>query len=209
MGSLKTSPLPGSPQTTFKPLDPDDFRKQAHQTVDFIADYYNNIENYPVLSQVEPGFLKNLLPPTFPHDPEPLEAILKDIQKDIIPGMTNWLSPNFFAYFPATVSTAGFLGEMLCTAFNTVGFNWLASPAATELESIVMDWLANLLNLPESFKFSGGTGGGGVIQGTTSEAILCTLVAARDRALEKVAWKIKKGDITYNFHLNLSQNAQF
>ncbi|XXG59470.1 hypothetical protein AAC387_Pa04g1550 [Persea americana] len=98
--------------------------------------------------------------------------------------MTNWLSPNFFAYFPATVSTAAFLGEMLCTSFNSVGFNWLASPAATELETIVMDWLAKLLKLPRSFMFCGT--GGGVIRGTTSEAILCTLVAARDRALEKV-----------------------
>ncbi|KAJ8629068.1 hypothetical protein MRB53_022391 [Persea americana] len=183
MGSLDT-PFPECPQSNFKPLDPEEFRKQAHQTVDFIADYYKNIENYPVLSRVKPGHLLNRLPTTFPQDPEPLEEIFKDIQNTIIPSMTNWLSPNFFAYFPATVSTAGFLGEMLCTSFNSVGFNWLASPAATELESIVMDWLANLLNLPESFKFSGT--GGGVIQGTTSEAILCTVVAARDQALEKV-----------------------
>lgn len=96
--------------------------------------------------------------------------------------MTHWLSPNFFAFFPATVSSAAFVGEMLCTAFNSVGFNWLACPAAKELEMVVMDWLANMLKLPKSFMFSGT--GGGVMQATSSEAILCTLIAARDRALE-------------------------
>ncbi|KAF8414010.1 hypothetical protein HHK36_002008 [Tetracentron sinense] len=183
MGSLD-SKLPESPLGEFQPLDPEEFRKQAHQTVDFIADYYKSIETYPVLSQVEPGYLRPRLPETAPYKPEPFETILKDVQKDIIPGMTHWLSPNFFAYFPATVSTAAFLGEMLCTCFNSVGFNWLASPAATELEMIVMDWMAKMLKLPKSFMFSGT--GGGVMQGTTSEAILCTLIAARDRALESI-----------------------
>ncbi|KAL5972965.1 hypothetical protein ACLOJK_039772 [Asimina triloba] len=181
MGSLD----PNLPLASFTPLDPEEFRRQAHQTVDFIADYYKDIDSHPVLSRVEPGFLRSRLPATAPDHPEPLHHILADVRNHIIPGMTHWLSPNFFAYFPATVSTAAFLGEMLCTSFNSVGFNWLASPAATELETIVMDWLAKLLKLPQSFMFSGGSGGG-VIQGTTSEAILCTLVAARDRALAKL-----------------------
>lgn len=177
MSSVESS----SPQREFKPLDPEEFRKQAHQMVDFIADYYKQIETYPVLSQVQPDYLRNRLPGTAPYHPEPLETILTDVTNNIIPGMTHWLSPNFFAFFPATVSTAAFVGEMLCTSFNAVGFNWLASPAATELEMIVMDWLANMLKLPKSFMFSGT--GGGVIQNTTSEAILVTLVAARDRVL--------------------------
>lgn len=182
MGSLDlSSDNSSSPQREFKPLDPEEFRKQAHQMVDFIADYYKQIETYPVLSQVQPGYLSTLLPQTAPYLPEPLETILSDVTKNIIPGMTHWLSPNFFAFFPATVSTAAFIGEMLCTSFNSVGFNWLASPAATELEMIVMDWLANMLKLPNSFMFSGT--GGGVIQNTTSEAILVTLIAARDRVL--------------------------
>lgn len=149
--------------------------------VDFIADYYKGIETYPVLSQVQPDYLRTCLPKTAPYLPESLENILTDVTEKIIPGMTHWLSPNFFAFFPATVSTAAFVGEMLCTSFNSVGFNWLASPAATELEMIVMDWLANMLKLPNSFMFSGT--GGGVIQNTSSEAILVTLVAARDRML--------------------------
>ncbi|XP_062152631.1 tryptophan decarboxylase TDC2-like [Alnus glutinosa] len=182
MGSLDMSSVESSsPQREFKPLDPEEFRKQAHQMVDFIADYYKQIETYPVLSQVQPDYLRNSLPGTAPYHPEPLETILTDVTNNIIPGMTHWLSPNFFAFFPATVSTAAFVGEMLCTSFNAVGFNWLASPAATELEMIVMDWLANMLKLPKSFMFSGT--GGGVIQNTTSEAILVTLVAARDRVL--------------------------
>lgn len=142
----------------FQPLNPEEFRRRAHEMVDFIADYYQNIESYPVLSQVQPGYLVQRLPKTAPYQPESFETIIKDIRKDIIPGMTHWLSPNFFAFFPATVSTAAFLGEMLCTSFNAVGFNWIASPAATELEIVVTDWLANMLKLPKSFMFS-GTGG--------------------------------------------------
>uniref|UniRef100_A0A803LLQ5 Tryptophan decarboxylase n=2 Tax=Chenopodium quinoa TaxID=63459 RepID=A0A803LLQ5_CHEQI len=149
--------------------------------VDYIADYYKNIENFPVLSQVQPGYLLSSLPQTAPARPEPFEVILGDVSKYIFPGMTHWLHPKFFAFFPATISSAAFVGDMLCNAFNSVGFNWLASPASTELEMVVMDWLASMLKLPTSFMFSGT--GGGVIHGTTSEAILCTLVAARNRAM--------------------------
>ncbi|CAK9161602.1 unnamed protein product [Ilex paraguariensis] len=98
--------------------------------------------------------------------------------------MNHWLSPNFFAFFSATVISVAFLGEMLCTCFNLVGFNWLASSESTELEMVVIDWLANKLKLPSSFMFSGTSGG--VLQGTTSESILCTLIAARDQALRIV-----------------------
>ncbi|CAN1785418.1 Tyrosine decarboxylase [Linum perenne] len=167
------------------PLNPEEFRRQGHMLIDFIADYYKQIEQYPVLSQVKPGYLANLLPQSPPYDPEPIEHIINDVKTHIIPGITHWQHPSHFAYFPSSGSTAGFLGELLSAGFNVVGFNWLASPAATELESIVMDWLGQTLNLPESFLFSGGGngvggGGGGVIMGTTCEALLATLVAARD-----------------------------
>ncbi|KAL4319081.1 hypothetical protein GQ457_18G021000 [Hibiscus cannabinus] len=148
------------------------------------ADYYKNIEEYPVLSQVEPGYLAKRLPTAAPYVAEPVEAILRDVQHNIIPGITHWQSPNYFAYFPSSGSVAGFLGEMLSTGFNVVGFNWISSPAATELESIVVDWLGQMLDLPRDFLFSGN--GGGVLQGTTCEAILCTVTAARDRMLLKV-----------------------
>ncbi|MED6201691.1 hypothetical protein PIB30_097490 [Stylosanthes scabra] len=173
-----------NPFTMNNPLNPEEFRRQGHMIIDFLADYYHNIQNYPVLSQVEPGYLKKNLPSFAPFGPEPIETILQDIKQHIIPGITHWQSPTFFAFFPSSGSTAGFMGEMLSTGLNVVGFNWLSSPAATELESTVMDWLGQELKLPKEFLFTGQ--GGGVMLGTTCEAILATLVAARDRKLNLI-----------------------
>ncbi|KAF5738336.1 tyrosine/DOPA decarboxylase 2-like [Tripterygium wilfordii] len=196
---------------SLNPLDPEEFRRQGHMMIDFLADYYHNIENFPVLSQVEPNYLRKCLPESAPHNPEPIEKILQDVQNHIMPGITHWQSPNFFAYFSATCSTAGFLGEMLSSGLNVVGFSWISSPAATELESIVMDWLGEMLNLPKSFLFSGN--GGGVIQGTTCEAILCTLIAARDEMLKKIGRDklgqlvVYASDQTHSAHQKAAQIA--
>ncbi|CAN0887607.1 Tyrosine decarboxylase [Linum grandiflorum] len=168
------------------PLNPEEFRRQGHMLVDFIADYYTNIQQFPVFSQVQPGYLRQLLPQSAPDTSEPIENIISDIQNHIIPGITHWQHPAYFAYFPCSASTAGFLGELLAAGFSVVGFSWQTSPAATELETVVMDWLGKMLNLPESFMFSGAGGGGGVIMGTTCEALLATLVAARDKKLSQV-----------------------
>ncbi|XP_037494344.1 tyrosine decarboxylase isoform X2 [Jatropha curcas] len=184
MGSLDFNLDIDNKHKTVNPLNADEFRRQGQMIIDFIADYYQNIEKYPVLSQVEPGYLQKRLPHSAPDNPESIETILQDVRKHILPGITHWQSPNYFAYFAASGSTASFLGEMLSTGFNIVGFNWLSSPAATELESIVMDWLGQVLQLPSCFLFSGS--GGGVIQGTTCEAILCTLIAARDQMLRSI-----------------------
>ncbi|KAK2981136.1 hypothetical protein RJ640_024839 [Escallonia rubra] len=185
MGDLKLNhSVENGSASMLNPLDHEEFRRQGHMVIDFLADYYQNIETYPVRSQVEPGYLQERLPQSAPLNPEPIETILKDVQKHIIPGITHWQSPNFFAYFSACGSIAGFLGEMLSTGFNIVGFNWVASPAATELESIVMDWLGKMLKLPSSFLFSGG--GGGVMYASTSEAFLCTLTAIRDQKLSVI-----------------------
>ncbi|OVA11562.1 Pyridoxal phosphate-dependent decarboxylase [Macleaya cordata] len=189
MGSLHADNLESISVCSQNPLQPDEFRRQGHMIIDFLADYYRDVEKYPVRSQVEPGYLRKRLPESAPYNSEPIETILQDVQKDIIPGLTHWQSPNYFAYFPSSGSIAGFLGEMLSTGFNVVGFNWMSSPAATELESIVMNWLGKMLKLPESFLFSSdgsGSSGGGVLQGTTCEAILCTLTAARDQMLNKI-----------------------
>ncbi|GAV77394.1 Pyridoxal_deC domain-containing protein [Cephalotus follicularis] len=167
-----------------KPMDAEQLRENAHKMVDFIADYYKTIESFPVLSQVEPGYLRNLLPDSAPNRPESLQTVLNDIQAKILPGVTHWQSPNFFAYYPSNSSVAGFLGEMLSAGLSIVGFSWITSPAATELEMIVLDWLAKLLKLPDEFLSSGQ--GGGVIQGTASEAVLVVLLAARDNVLRKV-----------------------
>ncbi|CAI0468486.1 unnamed protein product [Linum tenue] len=154
--------------------------------VDFIADYYTNIEQYPVTSQLKPGYLRDLLPPSAPFEAEPIEEIMRDIQNHIIPGITHWQHPSHFAYFPCSASTAGILGEFLAAGLGVVGFNWAAAPAATELETVVMDWFGEMLNLPRTFLFSGEAAGGGVIMGTTCEAITVVLVAARDQKLDKI-----------------------
>ncbi|KAF7007765.1 hypothetical protein CFC21_022671, partial [Triticum aestivum] len=168
---------------SLRPMDAEQLRECGHRMVDFIADYYKSIESFPVLSQVQPGYLKELLPDSAPNRPDTLDALFDDIREKIIPGVTHWQSPSYFAYYPSNSSTAGFLGEMLSAAFNIVGFSWITSPAATELEVIVLDWFAKMLKLPS--QFLSDAPGGGVIQGTASEAVLVVLLAARDRTLKK------------------------
>ncbi|XP_074279049.1 tyrosine decarboxylase 2 isoform X1 [Silene latifolia] len=167
-----------------KPMDAEQLREYGHQMVDFVADYYKTIENFPVLSQVQPGYLRELVPSSPPIHPESLQNVLDDVRTKVLQGVTHWQSPAYFAYFPSNSSTAGFLGEILSAGLNIVGFSWMSCPAATELEIIVLDWLAILLNLPEAFLSSGH--GGGVIQGTASEAVLVVLLAARDEMLKKL-----------------------
>ncbi|KAK5819187.1 phenylacetaldehyde synthase-like isoform X1 [Gossypium arboreum] len=171
-------------ENRLKPMDAEQLREYGHKMVDFIADYYKTIENFPVLSQVEPGYLRNLLPDSAPNQPDSFQHVLDDIQAKILPGVTHWQSPNYFAYYPSNSSVAGFVGEMLSAGLNIVGFSWITSPAATELEIIVLDWLAKMLKLPEDFLSAGQ--GGGVIQGTASEAVLVVLLAARDKVLRRV-----------------------
>ncbi|CAL4976402.1 unnamed protein product [Urochloa decumbens] len=168
-------------------LDPDEFRRQGHQVIDFIADYYARMGDYPVHPSVTPGFLHRQLPDHAPSRPEPhaFAAALQDVRDLILPGLTHWQSPRHFAHFPASSSTVGALGEALIAGINVVPFTWAASPAATELEMVVVDWLGKALHLPGSLLFGGG--GGGTLLGTSCEAILCTLVAARDRKLADIA----------------------
>ncbi|XP_056845490.1 phenylacetaldehyde synthase isoform X2 [Raphanus sativus] len=186
----------GSRNNALKPMDSEQLREYGHQMVDFIADYYKTIETFPVLSQVQPGYLHNLLPDSPPDQPETLEQVLDDVKEKILPGVTHWQSPSFFAYYPANSSVAGFLGEMLSAGLNIIGFSWVSSPAATELEMIVLDWFAKLLNLPEQFLSKGN--GGGVIQGTASEAILVVLIAARDKVLRRVGKKALEKLVVYS-----------
>ena len=178
MGSL---PLDASP----RPLDPEAFSGESRAVVNFLAEYYRDVDKYPVrAADLEPGRLRKLLPDSAPELGEPLEDVLEDVRRDILPGLTHWQSPSFFAYFPANASAAGFAGEMLSAGLNVVPFVWAASPAAAELEGVVMDWMGRLLGLPQRLLFSGG--GGGVLQGSTCEAVVCTLAAARDRALARL-----------------------
>ena len=161
-------------------MTPDDFRRHGHAVVDWIADYYKRIESFPVLSRAKPGEIRRSLPVKPPEKGEPFAAILADIEKLILPGITHWQSPNFFAYFPSNNSAPSILGDLLSSGLGVQGMLWATSPACTELETHVLDWLVSMLGLPEAF-LSTSTGGG-VIQDTASSASLCALLAARERA---------------------------
>jgi aromatic-L-amino-acid decarboxylase len=161
-------------------MTPDEFRRHGRAMVDWIADYYERIESFPVLSQVEPGQIRAGLAPEPPMEGEPFEAILDDVAGSILPGVTHWQSPNFFAFFPANASGPSILGELLSAGLGVQGMLWATSPACTELETHVLDWLADMLGLPPKFKSTGT--GGGVIQDSASSASLCALLAARERA---------------------------
>lgn len=156
--------------------NPEEFRQYAHQLVDWITDYYQHIDNYPVKSQVQPGTIKSQLPLAAPQQAETFEQIMDDFNKIIIPGMTHWQHPNFYAYFPANASFPSMLGEMLMSALGAQCMIWETSPAAAELEERVMEWLRDMVGLPAEFS--------GVIQDTASTATLCALITAREKATE-------------------------
>ncbi len=161
-------------------MTPDEFRRNGRAVVDWIADYMERVEGFPVLSRVEPGEIRSKLPAEPPHEGEPFEAMLADVERLILPGITHWQSPNFFAYFPSNNSGPSILGELLSAGLGVQGMLWATSPACTELEAHVLDWLVGMLGLPERFLSS--STGGGVIQDTASSATLCALLAGRERA---------------------------
>lgn len=161
-------------------MTPEEFRRYGYAVVDWIAEYWKKVESYPVLSQVKPGEIRLALPLEPPEQGEPFEAILADVDRIILPGITHWQSPNFFAYFPANASGPAVLGDLLSSGLGVQGMLWLTSPACTELETHVLDWLVEMAGLPERFKSS--STGGGVIQDTASTAALTALLAGRERA---------------------------
>lgn len=161
-------------------MTPEQFRHYGRLMVDWIADYYENVEKYPVLSQAKPGEIRAMLPEAPPQKGEPFEDILEDVNRLILPGITHWQSPNFFAYFPSNTSGPAILGDLLSSGLGVQGMLWATSPACTELETHVLDWMADLMALPAKFKSTGS--GGGVIQDSASSATLTALLAARERA---------------------------
>lgn len=154
-------------------MDNNEFRKQAHQLVDWMADYFEQIEEYPVKPDVEPGGIKKQLPEDAPIQGEAFEAMFDDFEQKIMPGMTHWQSPHFMGYFPANNSYPSVLAEMLTATLGAQCMSWLTSPAATELEEKVMEWVRKAIGLPKTFT--------GVIQGTASTSTLCALLMARER----------------------------
>src|SRR5215216_5293281 len=155
-------------------MDPDEFRRSAHQLVDWMAEYFKHVGELPITPDLQPGDVIRKLPTSPPDQGEPFEAIWEDFRRLILPGMTHWNHPGWFAYFPGNNSPASVLGEMLTATLGAQCMSWATSPAATELEQVVMDWLRRMLALPETFV--------GVIQDTASTATLVALLSARERA---------------------------
>jgi aromatic-L-amino-acid/L-tryptophan decarboxylase len=153
-------------------MDPEAFRRYAHDAVDWIADYLAHPGRYPVQREIEPGTIRSGLPPSPPEAPEPMDAILADFERVIVPGVTHWNHPGFFAYFAITASGPGIIGELLAAALNVNAMLWRTAPAATELEDVTLDWLRQLLGLPPAFE--------GVINDTASSSSLYALAAARE-----------------------------
>lgn len=157
-------------------MDANDFRKEAHKLVDWMADYFEEVEEYPVKPDVEPGDISSQLPKSAPQDNEPFDDIFKDFEDIIMPGMTHWESPYFMGYFPANKSYPSVLAEMLTATLGAQCMSWLTSPAATELEERMMEWLGELIDLPKTFT--------GVIEDTASTSTLCALLMAREQVTD-------------------------
>ncbi len=162
-------------------MDADEFRRAGHELVDWVAAYLASVEDRPVTSDVTPGDVLARLPVHPPAEPESFDVVMADVDEIIAPALTHWQHPSFFAYFPANSSPASILAELLTAGLGVNGMSWVTSPACTELEIRVVDWLAELLDLPASFR-STSPHGGGVIQGTASEATLVAILSARWRA---------------------------
>jgi aromatic-L-amino-acid decarboxylase len=161
-------------------MTPDEFRRWGRETVEWVARYMERVEDLPVLSGVAPGDIRARMPAAAPESPEPFERLLADLDDVVLPGITHWQSPNWFAFFPANASGPAILGDLVSSGLGVQGMLWATSPACTEVETHVLDWLVDLMGLPERFRSTGA--GGGVIQDTASSAALCAIVAARDRA---------------------------
>ena len=163
-------------------IDVTEFRRAAHAAVDWVADYMQRVEQYPVFPRVQPGEIRGKLPVHAPEQPEPFDAILKDLDRIVVPGLTHWQSPMFFGYFPANASGPAIIGDLISAGLGVQGMMWATSPAVTEIETHVLDWLIDLMALPDAFRSTGR--GGGVIQDSASSASLVALLAARERATQ-------------------------
>src|SRR5258708_5455865 len=154
-------------------MTPDEFRAAGHRLIDWIADYRANVERLPVMARTEPGDIRRQLPAHPPVDPEPFDALLQDLDRIIVPGLSHWQHPRFFGYFPSNGSLASVLGDYVSTGLGVLGLAWQSSPALTEVEEVATDWMRQMLGLSERW--------GGVIQDTASTSRLVALICARER----------------------------
>jgi aromatic-L-amino-acid decarboxylase len=155
-------------------VSPEEFRKQGHAIVDWIADYRRDVAKYPVMSQSAPGDIRKALPSHPPERPEPFAAIMADLDRVIMPGISHWQHPSFFGYFPANSDLSSVLGDFLSTGLGVIGLSWQSSPALTELEEVVCDWTRQMLGLSSAWS--------GVINDTASTSTIVALLCARERA---------------------------
>ncbi|KAJ8973717.1 hypothetical protein NQ317_009311, partial [Molorchus minor] len=166
-------------------MEANQFKAFGKEMIDYVANYLENIRERRVVPTIEPGYLRPLIPENAPEKPDKWENIMNDIERVIMPGVTHWHSPRFHAYFPTANSYPAIVADILSGAIACIGFSWIASPACTELEVVMMDWLGKMLNLPKEFLACSGGKGGGVIQGTASEATLVALLGAKARAISR------------------------
>ena len=164
-----------------KVVTADGFRSDGASALEWVARYLEGLDQVAVSPSVAPGDVAARLPAHAPEEPEPFATILRDLDRVVVPGLIHWQAPGFFAYFPASASPPSVLGELVSAGLGVNGMLWSTSPASTELEMVVLDWLVELLGLPDHFRFA--SEGGGVIEDSASSATLCALVAARERAL--------------------------
>jgi aromatic-L-amino-acid decarboxylase len=162
-------------------VDAEEFRLRGRELIDWIADHVEGLGALPVAPDVRPGDVRARLPEHPPTGAEPWEAFRRDLDEIIVPAIVHWQHPSFFAYFPSNTSYPSILGELLAAGLGVQGMSWVTSPAATEVETLMLDWMAELLDLPDHFR-STSANGGGVIQGSASEATLVAVLAARFRA---------------------------
>lgn len=155
-------------------MSPEDFRRYGHELIDWLADYHESLAEKPVMAKTKPGEIRAALPSAPPNEPEGFEAAIADLDRLVVPGLSLWQHPRFFGYFPANALHAGILADLVSTGLGVLGLSWQSSPAVTEIEEVVTDWLRQMLGLSPAFS--------GVIQDTASTSTLVALISARERA---------------------------
>ncbi len=170
-------------QAVADPFDLNAFRRDGHQLIDWIAGYLEGLESRPVREPIEPGDVRAKLPSAAPEHPEPFAETMADLDEIVVPGLSHWQHPGWFAYFPAMSSPAAILGELASAGLGVQGMLWSTSPAVTEMESHVLDWLVDLTGVPQRWKSTGE--GGGVLQMSASDSTHTALVIAREQARQR------------------------
>jgi len=170
-------------------MDSQQFREFGKAAIDYLAEYYDNIRDRPVLPSVTPGYLRPLVPDTIPEDGQSWQDILKDMDHVVMPGVTHWQAPGFHSYYPTASSFPSIIGELMSAGLGVMGFSWMSSPACTELEMVMMDWLAKAMDLPKDLLNGSDSEGGGCLQGSASEATLMGLLVAKEKAVRRMQKK--------------------